>query len=143
MSYISSDDLVFNNKDGIYSGGFNVQSIMLKGGISPILTLNKNMDEQTGGNPNKVSDLFGGLVVPAYAYYNDFQSGGGKREYKMHESDDSEDDIIDDDLHDKLLDLMKTQEPSSKQNKKKSTRKQVLNHKSIGTKHTLKNKNKE
>ena len=44
MSYISSDDLVFNNKDGIYSGGFNVQSIMLKGGISPILTLNKNMD---------------------------------------------------------------------------------------------------
>ena len=30
MSYIEAKDLVYTNKDGIYSGGFNVQSIMMK-----------------------------------------------------------------------------------------------------------------
>ena len=42
MSYIEAKDLVYTNKDGIYSGGFNVQSIMMKGGISPIMTINNN-----------------------------------------------------------------------------------------------------
>ena len=69
MSYIGAKDLVFNNQDGINSGGFNVQSIMLGAGISPIMTLNKN-DGQKGGSTGKVSDMFSGLVVPAYAYYH-------------------------------------------------------------------------
>ena len=89
MSYIGVNDLVYTNKDGICSGGFNVQSIMMKGGISPIMTLNNN-DKQTGGSTGKVSDIFSGLVVPAYAYYH---NGGFKSSsYKSHNSNNDESD---------------------------------------------------
>jgi len=128
MSYIGASDLVFNNKDGIYSGGFNVQSIMMKGGISPIMTINNG---QNGGSVSKVSDLFQGLVVPAFAYHNNFQSGmqsGGKHNnYKKYESDD-EDDVINDDLHDKLLNLMSEYDDKLK-HKRKNTRKNSINKK--------------
>jgi hypothetical protein len=131
MSYIGASDLVFNNSDGIYGGGFNVQSIMMKSGISPIMTLNN--DVQNGGS--KVSDIFGGLAVPSYAYYNNYQTGG-KNVYKPYDNND-DDDVIDEDLHDKLLDLMRNQDNDIKQNKKKLTRKSNKN-KNSGTK---KNKN--
>ena len=107
MSNIGVNDLVYTNKDGIYSGGFNVQSIMMKGGISPIMTINNN-DGQTGGSTGKVSDIFSGLVVPAYAYYHNGGSKNKSSSYKSHNSDnDEEDDVIDDDLHDKLLGLVR------------------------------------
>jgi hypothetical protein len=127
MSYIGASDLVYNNKDGIHSGGFNVQSIMMKGGISPIMTINNNM--QTGGSLGKVSDMFGGLVVPAFAYHNNYQSGGNNHNnHKKYDSDD-EDDVINDDLHDKLLDLMNNYDNKLKQTKKKNTRKNSINKK--------------
>lgn len=127
MSYIGASDLVYNNKDGIYSGGFNVQSIMMKGGISPIMTINNNINGQTGGS--KVSDMFGGLVVPAFAYHNNYQSGGSKHNnHKIYQSDD-EDDVINDELHDKLLNLMNEYDDKIKQNKKKITRKNSINKK--------------
>jgi hypothetical protein len=135
MSYIGASDLVFNNSDGIYGGGFNVQSIMMKSGISPIMTLNSS-NLQNGGTNEKVSDIFGGLAIPAYAYYNNFQIGG-KHDYRLNENNSDEDDIIDDDLHDKLLELMRNQDNDIKQNKKRLTRKNNKN-KNSGTK---KNKN--
>jgi hypothetical protein len=142
MSYIGADDLVFNNKDGICSGGFNVQSIMMKGGISPIMTINNN-NNQNGGTIEKVSDIFQGLVIPAYAYHNNYQiqNGGKQHKYKTYDSDndsdsDSHEDVINEDLHDKLLQLMNEHENKIKQNKKKSTRKNGINKKN----NTKKNK---
>ena len=121
MSYIGASDLVFNNSDGIYGGGFNVQSIMMKSGISPIMTLNSN-NVQNGGTNGKVSDIFGGLAIPAYAYYNNFQTGGSKHDYKSYENNSDDDDIIDEDLHDKLLGLMRNQD----NDKKKEVEKKCL-----------------
>ena len=133
MSYIGANDLVFNNNkiDGIFGGGFSVNSIMMKGGISPIMTLNSNT--QNGGSIGKVSDIFGGLAVPAYAYH----SGGftsKNNSYKGNDSD-SEDDVIDDDLHDKLLGLVKEHESILTQNerKKKRTRKHIGKNKKGNT----------
>jgi hypothetical protein len=144
MSNIGANDLVYTNKDGIYSGGFNVQSIMMKGGISPIMTINN--DEQKGGSTGKVSDMFSGLVVPAYAYYHNGGSKSKNTSYKSHNSDndesDSEDEVIDDDLHDKLLGLVREHDNKLKQEerKKKRTRK----HKSkLGKVSTRKNLKKE
>jgi hypothetical protein len=128
MSYIGASDLVFNNSDGIYGGGFNVQSIMMKSGIPPIMTLNSNNNIQNGGTNGKVSDIFKGLAIPAYAYYNNFQTGG-KHDYKLYENNSDDDDIIDNTLHDKLLELMRNQD----NDKKKSTRKNSKN-KNSGTK---------
>lgn len=133
MSYIGANDLVFNNNkvDGIFGGGFSVNSIMMKNGISPIMTLNSN-NMQNGGSTGNVSDIFSGLAIPAYAYHN----GGSKNNaYKVNE-DDSEDDVIDDDLHDKLLGLVKEHESRLTQNerKKKRTRKHIGKNKKAVTK---------
>ena len=97
IDYIGANELVFNtdNETGIYSGGFSVNSIMMKAGMSPIMTLNT----QSGGS-NKVSDLFESLVVPNWALsYNNRMIGG---EYKENFKEEEEsDDNIDDELHDK------------------------------------------
>jgi len=143
MSNIEAKDLVYTNKDGIYSGGFNVQSIMMKGGISPIMTINNN-DRQKGGSPSQVSDIFSGLVVPAYAYYHNGGSKSKSSSYKSHNSDndesDSEDDVIDDDLHDKLLGLVREHDNKLKQEerKKKRTRKHTKSKKANTRKHLRK-----
>ena len=127
MSYIGANDLVFNNNkvDGIFGGGFSVNSIMMKNGISPIMTLNTN-SQKGGSTENKVSDMFGGLAVPAYAYYNNGGSASKSNSYKNRENNsDSEDDVIDDDLHDKLLGLVKEHESrlTQEERKMKKTRK--------------------
>ena len=117
LDYIGADELVFNNDidNGIHSGGFSVNSIMMKAGMSPIMTLNNN-DSMIGGN--KVSDLFNNLVVPNWALtYNNRIIGGKYKEIEHNDDSESDDDeVISDDLHDKLLDLVK-------ENKKKNTRK--------------------
>jgi len=133
MSHIEPFELVFNNNkdEGIHSGGFSVNSIMMKKGISPIKTL--NTDEQSGGN--KVSDLFDNIVVPNWAYSSGKMFGGQDTKYQE-DSDDDDNDYISDDLHEKLLDLVKQHDTKNGGNKKKITRKRV--NRKGGTK---KNKN--
>jgi hypothetical protein len=128
MSYIGANELVFNNDtvNGIHTGGFSVNSIMMKNGISPIMTINK---EQTGGS-NKVSDIFDNLVVPNWSLSYDNKIGG---KYKDVDSD-SDDDVIDEDLHDKLLELVKEHESKIKEKKKRATRKNSKSKKGGNTK---------
>ena len=123
LDYIGADELVFNNDidNGIHSGGFSVNSIMMKAGMSPIMTLNNN-DSMIGGN--KVSDLFNNLVVPNWALtYNNRIIGGKYKEVDHNDDSESDDEVISDDLHDKLLDLVREHNVKSKENKKKNTRK--------------------
>ena len=136
IDYIGADELVFNaNKElGVYSGGFSVDSVMLKAGLSPIMTINNSI--QTGGT-DKVSDLFQDLVIPNWALsYNNKIIGG---EYKDDSESDSDiDSDIDDDLHDKLIGLVKEHESKLAEGgakKKRKTRKRLLiNGKKKGTK---------
>ena len=120
LDYIGADELVFNNdiKEGIHSGGFNVKSIMMKAGMSPIMTVNT---EQIGGG-NKVSDLFDNLVIPNWTLSYNNRIGGGKYKEVEHNDSDEDDEIIDDDLHDKLLELVKEHNVEMKKPKKKFTR---------------------
>ncbi len=116
LDYIGADELVFNNdkEQGIHSGGFSVNSIMMKAGMSPIMTIN-SPDNMVGGSTGQVSDLFNNLVVPNWALSYSNRIVGGK--YKNHDEDSSsddeeEDEVIDDDLYEKLLDLVKETKPS-------------------------------
>jgi hypothetical protein len=130
LGYIGADELVFNNdvKDGIHSGGFSVKSIMMKAGMSPIMTVN---NEQMGGG-NQVSDLFDNLVIPNWTLsYNNRLVGGKYKEVEHNESDE-EDDVVDDDLHDKLLELVKEHNIKMQKPKKKITRR--MRNKKGGTK---------
>ena len=119
IDYIGANELVFNTdkEAGIYSGGFSINSIMMKSGLSPILTVNKPL--QSGG-ASQVSDLFKDLVIPNWALSYSMKGG----EYKD-ESSDSESEI-DDDLHDKLLGLVREHDIKSAGSKKKKSRRQQL-----------------
>jgi hypothetical protein len=125
IDYIGANELVFNKDGGagIYSGGFSVNSIMMKAGLSPILTVNKPF--QSGGS-TKVSDLFNDLVIPNWALSYNMIGGEYKDESSDSDSGSDSDSDIDDDLHDKLLDLVKEHDIKTAGAKKKKTRKQRL-----------------
>jgi len=125
---IGANELVFNTdkEEGVFSGGFNVNSIMMKSGLSPIMTLNTQLG---GGDSNKVSDLFQSLVIPNWALTYGNKVGG---EYKDRVDEDSDSDSdIDDELHDKLLGLVREHDNKLKQqnknNKNKQTKRQKTN----------------
>ena len=125
ISGIGANELIFNTDKGggIYSGGFSVNSIMMKAGMSPIMTINTG---QYGGT-NNVSDLFNDLVIPNWALtYNNNMMGGTYKD-KDNDNDYSSDDDIDDDLHDKLLELVKEHDNKLKRENKRKTRKQIKN----------------
>jgi len=133
MSYLDANELIFNNdtKNGIHTGGFSVNSIMMKEGISPIMTINNN---QKGGT-QLVSDLFNDMAVPNWALSYHNKMFGGEYNNIISDSDDDYDNtVVNDDLHDKLLDLVKQHDSQqqNKQNKKKITRK--MQSKKGGTK---------
>ena len=130
IDYIGANELVFDTdkEAGIYSGGFSINSIMMKSGLSPILTVNKPL--QSGG-ASQVSDLFKDLVIPNWALSYSMKGG----EYKD-ESSDSESEI-DDDLHDKLLGLVREHDIKSAGSKKKKSRRQQLTKKATTRKKKL------
>ena len=132
IDYIGANELVFNSdkESGIYSGGFSINSAMMKAGLSPILTVNKPL--QSGGS-TKVSDLFNDLVIPNWALSYSMRGGEYKDETSDSDSEYGED--IDDELHDKLLGLVREHDVKSAGAKKKKTRKQKLTSKKLTRKH--------
>jgi hypothetical protein len=129
LDYIGAGELVFNNdiKGVVHSGGFDVKSIMMKAGMSPIMTVNR---EQIGGG-DKVSDLFNDLVIPNWTLSYNNRIVGGKYNEVEHEDSDDEDDVVDDDLHEKLLELVKEHNTEMKKTKKTTRR---MKNKKGGTK---------
>ncbi len=133
MSYIDGNDLVFygGSDNQIYSGGFSVNSIMMKSGISPFTTLN-NINGENGQSGGNVSDLFKNLVVPSWLVSQENNFTGGSRDMKNLDKDFEDDEIISDELYDKLLDLASVDDKEIK-NKKKHTRR-FKKHNKKGTK---------
>jgi hypothetical protein len=136
INYIGGDELVFNTDEelGIHSGGFSVNSIMMKYGMSPIMTLN----DQYGGSSDKVSDLFNNLVIPNWTLSYGNKMGGSTYNDINDDinNEDESDDDIDDDLHDKLIELARDHENNGvkKGGKKKKTQKLKQITKKRGTK---------
>lgn len=115
VDYIGAGELVYNTDGGgVQSGGFSVESIMMRAGMSPIKTMNKS---QSGGN---VSDLFKNLVIPSWTLSYNNRIGGGKS--KMDNF--SDDEAIDDELHDKLLGLVEQHNKKLKKQQDKKTKHQ-------------------
>jgi hypothetical protein len=143
INYIGAGELLFdtNNTDGVYSGGFNVKSIMMKAGMSPIMTINDPMSG--GGSTNKVSDLFDSLVIPSWALsYNIIGQDriigqdkiGGNKNKRKDDSDDENNEDIEDDLHDKLLDLVREHDSKiTKMNERKAAKRTRKNRKTSKT----------
>jgi len=125
---MDATDMVFNydnndNNNGVTSGGFSVNSIMLKMGLSPLATLNK----QSGGA--QVSDIFDGIVIPNWAFTHDM-TAIAKSIYKPDIETDLDDEVVQDDIYDKLLDLVAHYD---KKHPKKQTKKIKLKKSSKNT----------
>jgi len=119
------DDFVMIERNGqILSGGFHVNSLLLKHKQSPMRTLNQRFSGGSGTDEGNVSDLFKDLAVPAGIFYEPSKSGGSAN--KHHDDDDAKE--IDEDIYDKLVKLASIEE-KSKENKKKFSRKNVQNKK--------------
>ena len=164
MNYITEDDMVFINDDEkeIYSGGFKVDSVMMKLGISPIITVNKNNtnEKEMHGGESKVSDLFSQLIVPNWVAYYPDKKGGEKMDKRIndeenqensdndYESDGSVDeelsneengeDIIGGTIYDRLVELASVTEKELKRGNKKNKTKRNK----VKTAHKKTNKNK-
>jgi hypothetical protein len=126
------DDFVMIERNGeILSGGFHVNSILLKHKQSPMQTINKNFN---GGGIN-VSDLFKDLAVPAGIFFQPNKTGG-YREDKNKVIDENE---VDDDLYEKLVKLASV-EDKIKDKKQRKSRKAGKNNAKKNTKkhHKLK-----
>lgn len=97
---MDASDMIFSDENNkITSGGFSVNSIMLKTGLSPLVTLNN----QSGGA--NVSDMFQGLVMPNWAFTHDM-TAVTKSIYNPEIDVKVDDEIVHDDIYDKLLDLV-------------------------------------
>jgi hypothetical protein len=160
MTTIGNNEFVFykDTEGDIYSGGFQVNSLLMKQGFSPIMTLNRG-DQMGGtngmGSTNEmggtnVSDLFHNLVVPNWALAFPFKQSGGKSTIKKEEqyenSDKEEEEVLDEDIHSKLLGMLTVNPSEMKKSSHKGTRKLLFhktknmkNSKNTGT--TKKNKN--
>jgi hypothetical protein len=122
------DDFVMIERGGeILSGGFKVDSILLKHKRSPMYTLNK--DSMSGGG-NNVSDLFKDLAVPAGIFYQPNKTGGG---YKESGEKIIEENEVDDDLYEKLVKLASVEDTQQKggRQKKRGTKKDMVNKKKV------------
>ena len=149
-NYIGPDELIYNNNGEIHSGGFSVNSIMLKNGLSPIITLNQNnIITGGGGNESKVSDLFNNLVIPNWSLSYNYKNGGTNHIFnnKKNQNEENDDEMLDDSLHDKLLNLVKVdkneiqniQQYNKKLSKKNLKHLNIVKH-NISKKHKRKNK---
>ena len=118
------DDFVMIERNGqILSGGFHVNSLLLKHKQSPMRTLNQRFSGGSGTDEGNVSDLFKDLAVPAGIFYEPSKSGG-----TAHNNDETDAEEINEDIYDKLVKLASIEE-KSKENKKKFSRKNVPNKK--------------
>ena len=138
---LENDEYVFYNEGGkVMSGGFSVESILLKNNGSLMSTKNDNQlySGLGGGVGGKVSDIFKNLAIPFGIYLGPKQYGGGKSNNNNNNDNiDNNDDVkpLSDDIHDKLLDLVKVDSKS----KARKTRRNIGNTNTI----TKKQKNKK
>lgn len=116
---VEDDDFIFYKENGkIMSGGFNVESILLKKNLSPISTYNYN-NIQT----SNVSDLFKNLTIPSGLYFFE-QKSIPCDGYKYDDnSDDNNEEVIENSLYDKLLSLYTVDNINKFKENKKSSRK--------------------
>jgi len=135
MALIADDFVLYKDGNNIMSGGYSINSIFLKNGVSPMQTVNfrkkgletnsldKDSKEKDGKNEkphsSNISSLFEDLVIPAGLYFNNTKLFPENKipfeEYKEHT-------MLSDDIFDKLFKMVEY-EPNLKANKNKKTKK--------------------
>jgi len=138
METLKDDELIYvnDNKTGINSCGYNVNSLLFNSGISPIMTLNKK--DKNKENNSSFSSLFNNLVVPNWALH--YEPNNSKIDTEL--NDNSTFEIVDDNLYDKLMDLAIYKDPfyNTNENSNNMTAGNEKRKKHKKTKHKLQKK---
>jgi hypothetical protein len=132
---MSANDLIFYKEGGnIMSGGYSINSIFLKNGVSPMQTVNfrkkgletnslESDSKESSSSKNSISSLFEDLAIPAGLFFNNAKLFPENKipfeEYKEHT-------MLPDDIFDKLFKMVEYDpnlSKTNKQNKYKKTRK--------------------
>jgi hypothetical protein len=129
---LSANDLIFYKEgNNIMSGGYSINSIFLKNGVSPMQTVNfrrkglesnskEESDSKKDSSKNSISSLFEDLAIPAGLYFNNTKLfPENKIPYQEYE----EHTMLPDDIFDKLFKMVEYEPSVNKQNKYKKTRK--------------------
>ena len=95
---IGNDDLIFYSLGGnMFSGGFSVDSMLMKGGVSPMKSISVSDSDSHG--------IFGkNLAVPPMWFLSSHKGSNNRRNnFESREDDDQIGKLLEEDLHDKLL----------------------------------------
>lgn len=121
MSTLSSNDLVFyTDGNEIMSGGYSLNSIFLRNGISPMQTVNKGkgLESDSKVKNNKVSSLFDDLAIPVGLFLNNNKLfSKNKVPYEQYE----EHTMLSDDIYDKLFKMVEYEPKKFSKTKKHKT----------------------
>lgn len=135
MSILNHNDLIFYKQNGqIISGGYSLNSALLKNGISPMQTMNTLEQTQAGGTNKvtKVSDMFTNFAVPSGLYLINTNTNTNidkpKGYYEPQHT------MLSDDIYDKLFKLVQIDETIKKYIKTKKHINQKHNNKQKYTK---------
>jgi len=121
---LSANDMIFYNEEGkIMSGGFSVESLLLRKGESPMYTANGS-ENKTGGS---VSSIFKNLAIPAGLLY---QSNKEKTRKMFQYNEDSQElqggfnnnSVLSEDIHSQLMKMIEVN-ASGKTVRERKTRK--------------------
>jgi hypothetical protein len=132
MSLTADDFVLYKNAENMMSGGYKLNSIFLKNGVSPMQTVNfrKNTletnslesDSKEAKGKNNISSLFEDLAIPAGLFFNNAKLFSENKipfePYKEHS-------VLSDDIFDKLFKMVEYDPTAIKANKYKKTRKSL------------------
>ena len=117
---LGPDDLLFykEHKDGsdiIMSGGYSVDSYLLKNGLSPMQTINslESGSSQLGGG-KQTSSIFENLAVPAGLFFSNqkpsYDNYGNKTKYMDHK-------MLSDNIFDEFMKMVEIDKHKKRQRK--------------------------
>ena len=132
MSLTADDFVLYKNAENMMSGGYKLNSIFLKNGVSPMQTVNfrkntleTNLESDSKTNKdskNNISSLFEDLAIPAGLFFNNAKLFSENKipfePYKEHT-------VLPDDIFDKLFKMVEYDATAIKANKYKKTRKGI------------------
>jgi hypothetical protein len=119
--FTDDDFLFYKDGDVIMSGGYSIDSLLLKEGISPMQTFNslENRNNQMGGN--KASNIFENLAVPAGLLYINKKNIGSYSSL----SDYKETKMLPDNIFDEFMSMIEM----DKRKRKKTRKNDVISSK--------------
>lgn len=135
---LSANDMIFYNEEGkIMSGGFSIESLLLRKGESPMYTTNSS-ENKTGGS---VSSIFKNLAIPAGLLY---QSNKEKTRKMFEYNEDiqelhggfNDNSVLSEDIHSQLMKMIEVNDSGKTVSERKTRKHRISREKKNSSRRT-------